>query len=226
MAPEWSETVGDDALGTLRRLIRPRDANREPMERCDLCGAPIPSEHRHLFDAVARTLACACQACSLLFTSEAAPRYRVVPSRVLYLASFRMTDAQWEDLLVPVGLAFFTLSSAAGRVVGLYPSPAGATESQLALGTWQELVAANPVLGDLQPDVEALLVNRVASARDHYIAPIDECYRLVGMVRAGWKGLAGGTEVWRSIAAFFAELRGHALVREESSGPRREGRDA
>lgn len=202
--------MSDDVLATLRRLIGPRDAGRELMERCDLCGESIPADHRHLFDPVARTLACTCRACSLLFTNEAAARYRVVPSRVLYLAGFRMTDAQWDDLLVPVNLAFFTHSSAAGRVIALYPSPAGATESELGLDAWRELVAANPVLDELQPDVEALLVNRVASARDHYIAPIDDCYRLAGTMRAGWKGLSGGTEVWAAVAAFFAGLRQRA----------------
>jgi hypothetical protein len=200
--------VTDDTLATLRRLTRPR----EPGERCELCSARIPDEHRHLFDTEGRTLVCSCQACSLLFTSDAATRYLVVPSRMLYLADFQMSDVQWDDLLVPVNLAFFTHSSQAGRVVGLYPSPAGATESQLGLDTWRDLVAANPALERLEPDVEALLVNRVASAREHYIVPIDQCYRLVGMVRSGWRGLSGGTEVWRSVAAFFAEIKQRARV--------------
>jgi hypothetical protein len=198
----------NDALATLRRLTRPKD----PGERCELCGAPIAAEHRHMFDTRSRTLTCCCQACSLLFSSEAAARYLVVPSRILYLGGFEMTDEQWDGLLVPVNLAFFVHHSQAGRVVGLYPSPAGATESQLGLDTWRELVAANPILEKLQPDVEALLVNRVAAARDHYIVPIDECYRLVGMVRAGWRGVSGGTEVWRSIAEFFTELKRRAKV--------------
>lgn len=198
----------NDALGMLRRLTRPRD----PEEQCELCGTPIAPEHRHLFDTRARTLTCSCQACSILFASEAAARYLVVPSRILYLGGFEMSDEQWDSLLVPVNLAFFTHNSQAGRVIGLYPSPAGATESQLGLDTWRELVAANPILERLQPDVEALLVNRVAAARDHYIVPIDECYRLVGMVRAGWRGISGGTEVWRSIAEFFTELKRRAKV--------------
>ena len=28
-------------------------------------------------------------------------------------------------------------------------------------------------------------------------SPIDQCFRLVGIIRAGWKGLSGGTEVWQ-----------------------------
>ena len=99
-----------------------------------------------------------------------------------------------------------------------YPSPAGATESLLPLDTWDEIVAANPVLATLEPDVEALLANRVVHARDagpaeYYVAPADQCFRLVGIIRAGWKGLSGGTEVWRDIAQFFDSLKVEAGVK-------------
>jgi hypothetical protein len=198
--------MSDESLATLRRLSRPR----EDGERCDLCGAAIAADHRHLLDTRARTLACSCQACSLLFSGGAAGRYLAVPSRVLSLRELRITDEQWDELLVPVNLAFFTYRGEMGRVVVLYPSPAGATESQLGLDTWRELVSANPVLEGLEPDVEALLVNRVGSSREHFLVPIDECFRLVGLVRSGWRGLSGGTEVWRAVAAFFAELRERA----------------
>jgi hypothetical protein len=59
--------------------------------------------------------------------------------------------------------------------------------------------------------VEALLVNRVGATRgvsaEHYIVPIDECYKLVGLIRIHWHGLSGGTEVWREVGNFFAELK-------------------
>jgi hypothetical protein len=77
----------------------------------------------------------------------------------------------------------------------------------LPLEAWQELEQANPVLCELAPDVEALLVNRAGNARDYYRAPIDVCFKLVGLIRAHWHGLSGGTEVWREIARFFADLR-------------------
>jgi Family of unknown function (DUF5947) len=54
--------------------------------------------------------------------------------------------------------------------------------------------------------VEALLVNRVGDKRMYFIAPIDKCYELVGTIRAHWKGLSGGEEVWREIDGFFAQL--------------------
>jgi hypothetical protein len=123
-----------------------------------------------------------------------------------------LTDAQWESLLIPINMAFFFHSSVEGRVIPLYPSPAGAVESLLPLDAWNEIVYENPVLGRLQPDIEALLVNRVGHARamteaEYYIAPIDQCYKLVGLIRANWKGLSGGPEVWIEIARFFSELR-------------------
>jgi hypothetical protein len=127
-----------------------------------------------------------------------------------------MTDAEWDGLLIPINLAFF-VRSGDSDVRAFYPSPAGATESLLPLVTWNRIVEANPTLRLLQPDVEALLVNRVgharqASAAEYYVTPIDACYRLVGLIRLHWHGLSGGEEVWREIGNFFAELRGKAEV--------------
>jgi hypothetical protein len=97
-------------------------------------------------------------------------------------------------------------------MVALYPSPAGPTESLLTLDTWEEIVRANPILEQMEPDVEALLVNRVGPIREHFLAPIDECYKLVGLIRIHWRGLSGGTEVWREINSFFDQLKQRALV--------------
>ncbi|MDQ6773436.1 MAG: DUF5947 family protein [Candidatus Dormibacteraeota bacterium] len=204
--PGPSAPMAPTALATLRSLARPR----EPGERCELCGSAIAAEHRHLFEPSARMLTCSCQACSLLFTSQAAARYRLVPTRLQLLRGFQLSDERWDELMVPVNLAFFTPSSRERRVVAYFPSPAGATESHLGLDTWRRLEADNPVLRELEPDVEALLVNRVGHARDHFLAPIDECYRLVGLVRFGWRGLSGGAEVWRAIGEFFAGLKSRA----------------
>lgn len=191
------------AWGALRRFARPRPA----IERCDLCGAPIPPDHPHLVEPAGRRLVCSCAACSLLFGQQQAGRYRQVEPRVEVLDDLRLSDAQWDDLRLPIQLAYFLHSTPAGRVVAVYPSPAGATESLLSLESWDALVADNPALGDLAPDVEALLVNRVESAREAYRVSIDECYKLVGLIRTRWRGLSGGTDVWEEIGRFFADLR-------------------
>jgi hypothetical protein len=103
-------------------------------------------------------------------------------------------------------MAFFFRSTPAERVLAFYPSPMGPTESLLELDAWAELEAANPVLGELEPDVEALLVNRARGRREHWLVPIDDCYELVGVIRTRWKGLSGGEEVWEAIGRFFDDL--------------------
>jgi hypothetical protein len=185
-----------------------RRAPQEAEERCDVCGRPLAPRHRHLADLEHRRLLCACDACRILFDRSAAGggHFRLVPERVRALPDFVLDDAMWAALRIPVDMAFFFASTPAGRVVALYPGPLGATESQLELDAWEDVVAANPVLVELEPDVEALLVHRAGTARDHFIVPIDRAYELVGAIRRGWKGLAGGEQVWRDIARFFEQL--------------------
>jgi hypothetical protein len=178
-------------------------------EHCDLCGEPIPPEHRHLLEVSTREMLCACRPCSILFDKRAASegRYRLVPDRRLFLEGFEMSEAQWGSLRVPVDMAFFFHSTPAERVVAFYPSPMGPTESLLKLSSWEELEESNPVLKGMERDVESLLVNRVRGAREHYLVPLDECYSLVGLIRTNWRGLSGGREVWEEIGSFFEELR-------------------
>src|SRR5829696_2906194 len=178
-------------------------------EYCDLCGEPIPSEHRHLLEVSTREIMCSCRPCSILFDSEAASegRYRLVPDRRLFLEDFEMGDVQWESLRIPVDMAFFFYSTPAERVVAFYPSPMGPTESLLKLSSWEELERCNAVLKGMERDVEALLINRVRGARGHFLVPMDECYSLVGLIRMHWRGLSGGREVWEKIERFFEELR-------------------
>jgi hypothetical protein len=178
-------------------------------ERCELCAAPIGPEHRHLLDIAARRLVCACGACSTLFPDRSVGRqqFRLVPDEVREPNDFVLDDVLWAELAIPVDVAFFFLDTAVGRVVCLYPGALGVTESALPLSAWSTLVERNPILAQLEPDVRALLVNRTRGAREHWIVPIDVCYRVAGLIRRHWKGLGGGDEVWQQLGAFFAELR-------------------
>ena len=216
--------MAGDPMTSLRRLAA-REPQEEPQEesqeKCDLCSAPLMPGHRHLLDTESQRLACSCEACSILFSSDAAGRYRLVPHRVRFLPGFDLPEELWEGLGLPVNVAFFIKSLPSGQVqhtlpdgqvVARYPSPAGATESLLTFKTWEELERLNPLLREMAPGVEALLVNRAAGAREHYLVSIDECYRLVGLIRLNWRGLSGGTEVWKEIASFFRELKEGAEV--------------
>ena len=196
-----------------------KEAAEAAQEHCDMCSEPIPPEHRHLLEVSTREMMCVCRPCSILFDRQAASegKYRLIPDRHLLLEDFEMSDAHWESLRIPVDMAFFFYSTPAERVVAFYPSPMGPTESLLKLSAWEELERYNPVLGGMERDVEALLVNRVRGARGHFLVPIDECYSLVGLIRMHWRGLSGGREVWEKIERFFEELRERSkTVRRES----------
>jgi hypothetical protein len=180
-----------------------------------MCGAELASEHEHLVEPVNRRLICACTACAILFEGQSGTKYRRVPRDVLFLRDFQLSNAQWDGLMVPIEMAFFFQSSPQERIIALYPSPAGPTESLLSLDTWTDIVEANPILQTMQLDVSALLVNRVGHVRgaapaEYFLVPIDECYKLVGLIRTHWRGLSGGTEVWREIGAFFSGLKKRA----------------
>jgi hypothetical protein len=143
-------------------------------------------------------------------------RFKLVPRDARLLADFQVTDAEWEGLALPINLVFMFHNSRTKKLTALYPSPAGATESLLPLANWSALVEKNPPLASLESDVEALLVNRVGEVRDYFIAPIDVCYELVGLIRTHWRGLSGGSAVWEHIQKFFSRLRAPSeIVRNE-----------
>jgi hypothetical protein len=196
---------GDFAL--LARLLR-KPAPQAPGERCDYCAEPLGSEHPHLIDLQARRIMCSCRPCYIVFQPAGAAqgRYKTVPARYLEIAGFALDDAAWERLQIPIGLAFFFTNSTEDRTVALYPGPAGATESQLDLGAWNEIVADYGALGSLEADVEAVLVLRRHGVARAFVVPIDAAYRLVGLIRLSWKGFDGGGEAWQRIDAFFDEL--------------------
>ena len=191
------------ALAALRRFVRPRPV----AERCELCGLALPVEHPHLVELSNRHIACACAACAVLFDNQSGERYRRIPRRVCHLADFRLDEAQWAGLTLPVNLAFFFHSSPAGRVVAVYPSPAGATESLLDLSAWDAVAEASPLARELVPDVEALIVHRSRESNESYLVPIDVCYELVGQIRMHWTGFDGGEEARQDITDFFARVR-------------------
>jgi hypothetical protein len=197
---------GASAFASVRQFLRPPVVR----EHCDLCDAELAEEHAHLLELESARLQCACDACAILFSNQSNAKYRRVPRRIEFLDDFKITDAQWLALDIPINLAFLSHSTRAGRVVALYPSPAGTTESLPAPEAWQALVEDNPVLHKKKPDVEALLVNRLGIPAAYCLTGIDECYKLVGTIRKHWKGMSGGAAVWGEVASFFAGLRDRA----------------
>ncbi|MEU2432972.1 DUF5947 family protein [Streptomyces sp. NPDC007861] len=205
----------------LRRFTTPRPA---PEERCELCGVRLPDErHRHLVDIEKRALACACPPCAALLDRPGASggRFRAVPGRYLSDPDHRIDHRTWELLRIPVGVAFLFRNTALGRPVALYPSPAGATESELEPSDWETVLAATRLAEELEPDVEALLLRRGDGRRadgrrtdtegdrstECHLVPVDICYALVGRMRQTWQGFDGGAEARAALDAFFDDVR-------------------
>lgn len=209
-------SVAAPALRSLRRL-RERAPGEETVERCELCATPIGEPHSHVVNLESRNLLCSCRACYLLFTQAGAAqgRFRAVPERCVHVPDFQLDDAAWETLQIPVRTAFFFRNTALGRIAAFYPSPAGATESLLPLDAWERLEADNPVLRELEPDVEALLVYgpRERTGFECLLVPIDVCYELTGVVRRTWRGFDGGSDAHAAIGDFFARLRARSVVK-------------
>jgi hypothetical protein len=177
-------------------------------ERCDICGTSIPDDHRHLLHLEERRIVCSCEPCWALHSGD--PEYRPSGMRTLWLDGFECGEELWGMLGLPIGLAFFMRSSVSDSVVAFYPSPAGATESELGLDAWAALAQANPVLEQLEPDAEALVVNRLAEPPQYAIAPIDVCYALVGLIKSRWEGISGGDALGGAVSEFFEAIRSRA----------------
>jgi hypothetical protein len=215
-------TPGGPSSGGLRRFARPprpspraaAGAASAPGECCELCGEVLGRQHPHMVDLRHRSIACACQACALLFTRPGG-RYRTVPDRVRDDPRAPLSSAEWAELQIPVSIAFFFVNSALGRVVASYPGPAGVTECELDLAAWDRLAAAHPLLRAPAPDVEAILV--AGGRKDEndenietFLVPVDVCYSLAGALRLEWNGFDGGTEGRRILADLRARLRARA----------------
>ncbi|MCW0213078.1 MAG: DUF5947 family protein [Pseudonocardia sp.] len=205
--PPPPREAGGSPIAVLGR-IRARRPPRVDGLRCEMCAEAIGDVHPHVVNVSARSLLCTCRACYLLFTDEHAElRFRSVPDRFLSFPDLRLDQRQWDALEIPVGLAFLFRNSELGRTVAFYPGPAGAAESELPLGAWDDVVAANPALRLLVPDVEAIIVRGPGGERagfECFLVPVDACYELVGGLRQVWRGFDGGQDARALIDRFFA----------------------
>jgi Family of unknown function (DUF5947) len=183
-------------------------AGEADTEVCDLCGIGIADDHRHLLMLTERRIVCSCETCWAMRSGDG--DYRPTGNRTLWLPGLDVPDDLWASFQIPIGLAFFMESTVTACVVAMYPSPAGATESELHFDSWSRMTARNPVLAHLEPDIEGLIANRLSDPPMYVIAPIDRCYALTGMIKAHWEGISGGAGVDAAVARFFEQLRAEA----------------
>ncbi|MGQ0678831.1 MAG: DUF5947 family protein [Actinomycetota bacterium] len=190
-------------ISGLRQLVKPPAPDKD--EHCELCNLPIPARHRHLLHLDERRIVCVCATCWALRSGDA--EFRPAGNRTVWLTDFQLPPELWASFQVPIGLCFFFSSGSVKKVVGLYPSPAGATECELYLDSWEELKELNPVLATIEVDIEALIINRLVDPHQYAIAPIDQAYELVGLIKANWEGISGGAGLSAAVENFFDQLK-------------------
>lgn len=193
-----------------------------PVEECELCAQTITVEHEHLLEPEARRVFCACGACAQLVVEEPreerkSARYLRVERRALRLPELDFDDDIWAELSIPVGLAFFTMRSRTGEVVATFPGRAGLIESFVPLKAYSELERRFPVLKDIAPDIEALLVRRTLRHQDYFRVSIDHCYELLGLLRGSDAALS--SPELPVVQTFFTTLDDQADQRRHSRRP-------
>jgi Family of unknown function (DUF5947) len=126
----------------------------------------VSEGHRHAVDTERHEVLCVCYACSVAFNREEASEghYRLVPQR-----RTRVPELSPASLGVPVGLAFFVVQRD-GSVLAHYPSPAGATRWEADPQAWRVATGACGAVGDLAPEVEALLVTTARGRSEAWLA--------------------------------------------------------
>ncbi len=89
-----------------------------------MCAAAIGEPHQHVVDLDSRALMCTCRPCYLLFTDDRATlRYRAVPDRYLSFPDLSVDGRAWDELQIPVGLAFLFHNSVLGPDGRVLPGP-------------------------------------------------------------------------------------------------------
>ena len=145
---------------------------------------------------------------STLCTGRRGPSIQSGSRSVPRVSGLRPRPGRWESLEIPVGLAFFFRNSLLDKYIVFYPGPAGATESELPIDSFETVLAENPGLSQMRADVEALIVSVPTSGQSPrcFVVPIDACYELVGRLRTVWRGFDGGQDAARAVDEFFGRV--------------------
>ena len=81
------------------------------------------------------------------------------------------------------------------------------------------MVELNPVLAELEPDIEALIVNRLTEPPMYAIAPIDRCYALTGAIKLDVGGDLGRRRASARPCRGSSTSCGDAAVRRTGALP-------
>ena len=188
-------------IAALRRFVQ-----SQPVGRCELCAVAIAESHLHLLEPANGRLLCACLACAHSAGARPQGRFGWFPAGSRRCPSSASAKANgMRSACRSTWPGCFTAPQPGGRLRSTPVRPARRNR-WWPPDAWAALVARNPVLSDLESDVEGLLVNRISGRRGYYRVPIDRCYELVGLIRTQWRGWSGGDAAWHAIDEYFTRL--------------------
>lgn len=169
---------------------------------CDVCGDALPQEHVHLSIHGQRALRCACVACG---SAAHTGGWQRVDTH-LWPVDLSIENTLWMSLGIPINLAFLLHRPGDADPVALFPSPAGLTETPLPMAGWQAVLSAGAERLQLGA-TQAILAWRLSSPHRYYVASLDVCYEIAGLLRVHWRGLAGGPAAQLLLDRLIKERR-------------------
>ena len=214
-------TAGLDSLAApgSRRLARRAAASGSAagalraVRRADPGRAPPPARPRRRASCM-----CACRAVLDPVRPRARPAAATTgscPTGGCGSTASSSTTSRWEELRIPVDMAFFFHSSAGRARGGVLPEPDGrdrvAARARRVGRSWRRPTRCS---ASWSPTSRRCSSTARAARAQHWLVPIDECYALVGLIRTRWRGLhRRHARCGRRSAAFFDGLDQRARSR-------------
>ena len=196
-------TIAAPVYRSLRQFVRSRP--RPSAASCAAIG--LAAEHSHLVEPASRQLVCSCDACSILFSGQQSRAISTGSQRRRVLAGLptdrcpmgRSTSTDQPGLFHDkhAGRPRARLLPESGRGHRIAPGARGLAR-----------------LGGGEPDPRPTRAGcrSTPGQSDEQGSrvlprPIDECYKLVGLIRANWRGLSGGSGSLGGSGQFFTRLK-------------------
>ena len=202
-----SDSVSDPLARPAAAAGHGAASNRRRASDASCVPGSIGEEHSHLVDVHAANCSARVRVLPPLPVDGRAEATSPCPTGTLRSRIFRRSAAvgQPSD---PVSVAFFLLNSTLDRVARSTPVRR-VRRIRCSARHVGRIVAANPSLAGLEPDVEAFLVraDRNVGGAECFVVPIDVCYELVGRLRMLWRGFDGGREAHAALDEFFERVR-------------------
>ena len=146
---------------------------------CRFCSSALDSPPNPLFEVATQRVLFACNPCASRFEKRSGGPFKLIPRSTRQIEDFRMPEVPWQTYDLPGNVTFVFYCTAAAKLLSVCKVAAGTVDLTVPREVWKAIIEANPVLEEMRPDVEGLLIIHTGDSREYFIAPIDVCYNLI-----------------------------------------------